>query len=820
MFVSVLLFWQGVYRVSDNAMVALFKLLKILLLTLSKLMNTLKPVAVFASRIPISLAGCRKVAGIDRDSFITYVVCEKCHSVYDFDSCYDLDEKGNRVAKKCQYIKYPQCNMKPCNEVLLINSVYTRSKIPHLVPKKVFCYQSLINSIERLLVYKDILNILNHWKNRDEYNGFLCDIYDGRIWKEFVSECIDDGRLNLGVMLNVDWFNPFKKAMYSAGGMYLTVLNLPRQLRFKEEYSILLGIIPGPKEPSLTINSYLAPFVQELDMLSTGVWVKCDHVPKGRILVCCRLLGVTSDIPAIRKVCGHLGIHAAYGCHKCIKKFTKVGKRTNFSGFDVDNWKIRENREHRSNAQAHFNAQNKDEMEKIESSTGVRYSTLMELEYFDMIRGSCIDPMHNLFLGTCKHLMEFWIKHDIIDHKKLCQIQTKVNDLQVPRKIGRLPNKVSIGSGFVGMKAAEWKNWVLIYSVYCLRGLLPDSDLEIWKKFVRSCYILCQQSISITQAKEAHELLIDFNQSLEQKYGWEISTMNMHLHCHLLQSLLDFGPIYSFWCFPYERYNGILGSYSTNHQSIVVQLMRKFTASNFYSVDTLSYQINPDLVDDMKAALLVFPPANVRLTMSKADNPIVTRSTLWGDPSQCKLFDSDFEMHKPIHECFFDDKELESITFMYNSLYDDDWTISIPRLYYKASDVSNESYHLTSSLSLSQGSSYVYANWFSGVGDNGLTLSVGNVMGFMKHVISVRKQQQPLEKHSYVVAKITWQDRLLSNQPYDPYFHLWATSSADCINSFIPVARIMCTAAVTKSSHTWDNLVEPVIVSIPLHRII
>ena len=80
--------------------------------------------------------------------------------------------------------------------------------------------------------------------------------------------------------------------------------------------------------------------------------------------------------------------------------------------------------------------------------------------------------------------------------------------------------------------------------------------------------------------------------------------------------------------------------------------MRKFTASNFYSVDTLSYQINPDLVDDMKAALLVFPPASVCLTISKADNPIVTRSTLWGDPSQCKLFDSDFEMHKPIHECF------------------------------------------------------------------------------------------------------------------------------------------------------------------------
>ena len=28
--------------------------------------------------------------------------------------------------------------------------------------------------------------------------------------------------------------------------------------------------------------------------------------------------------------------------------------------------------------------------------------------------------------------------------------------------------------------------------------------------------------------------------------------------CHLKNCLLDFGPFLSFWCFPYERYNGIL----------------------------------------------------------------------------------------------------------------------------------------------------------------------------------------------------------------------------------------------------------------------
>ena len=33
-------------------------------------------------------------------------------------------------------------------------------------------------------------------------------------------------------------------------------------------------------------------------------------------------------------------------------------------------------------------------------------------------------------------------------------------------------------------------------------------------------------------------------------------TPNMHLHCHLKQSLLDYGPIHNFWLFSFERHNG------------------------------------------------------------------------------------------------------------------------------------------------------------------------------------------------------------------------------------------------------------------------
>ena len=62
--------------------------------------------------------------------------------------------------------------------------------------------------------------------------------------------------------MNVDWFSPFKHTPYSAGAVYLSVMNLPRSKRFVKENMILVGLIPGPNERSLNINSYLEPLVE------------------------------------------------------------------------------------------------------------------------------------------------------------------------------------------------------------------------------------------------------------------------------------------------------------------------------------------------------------------------------------------------------------------------------------------------------------------------------------------------------------------------------------------------------------------------------
>ena len=57
---------------------------------------------------------------------------------------------------------------------------------------------------------------------------------------------------------------------------------------------------------------------------------------------------------------------------------------------------------------------------------------------------------------------------------------------------------------------------------------------------------------------------------------------NMHLHTHLKQCVLDYGPLHAFWCYPFEQYNGILGSFHSNKISIESQLIKKFCLSQAY----------------------------------------------------------------------------------------------------------------------------------------------------------------------------------------------------------------------------------------------
>ena len=74
-------------------------------------------------------------------------------------------------------------------------------------------------------------------------------------------------QLLLDFKINIDWFQPFKHSTYPIGAIYVAIANLLRTERYTSDNVLLIGIILGPKEPKLDINTYLQPLVDELKEL-------------------------------------------------------------------------------------------------------------------------------------------------------------------------------------------------------------------------------------------------------------------------------------------------------------------------------------------------------------------------------------------------------------------------------------------------------------------------------------------------------------------------------------------------------------------------
>ena len=181
-----------------------------------------------------------------------------------------------RSSKQCSFVQFPNhpyaSGRDSCKHHLL-KSVKFSSGRTIFYPFKFFCYKSLHSSLQNLLLRPGFAESCQTWKSHNRSDK-IYDVYDAKIWKDFLQV---SGHPFLsaphcfGLMLNIDWFQPFKHRIYSVGVIYLTIMNHPRTQRFKRQNIILLGIIPGPSERAHDMNTLLFPLMKELTKFWDGI---------------------------------------------------------------------------------------------------------------------------------------------------------------------------------------------------------------------------------------------------------------------------------------------------------------------------------------------------------------------------------------------------------------------------------------------------------------------------------------------------------------------------------------------------------------------
>ena len=260
-------FLQAVYQVSDTVTGLMIRFIKVLMCILGQFCSVCSDIAKI---LPTSIYKFTKNANLQ---FRRYVVCRKCHSVYFYHDCVDVGLKSKLCIFK-PFPHHPHMHMRQnCNN-LLLKTVELSSGKRLLYPFMTYCYMSIESSLQRFLQRPSFYTLCQEWRNRSTKDGLLCDVYDGQIWKEFevykgmpfLSE-----PFTFGLMINIDWFQPYKHVQYSVGAIYISILNLPRLVRNKLSIIMLVGIIPGPREPSRNANSFIEPLVSELNTFWHGI---------------------------------------------------------------------------------------------------------------------------------------------------------------------------------------------------------------------------------------------------------------------------------------------------------------------------------------------------------------------------------------------------------------------------------------------------------------------------------------------------------------------------------------------------------------------
>ena len=803
-FICIFLFsWQAIFKVSDFAITIFIKFFKALLCKLSDI-SQWQVLKQLHKIFPNTLIQAFKLKSINRDKFSRFVVCQLCHSTYMYN---DLMQRTNREMVKCSFIPFPRhCQMRmrmPCSHPLL-KKVKAASGNQILRPLKIFCYSSCIDYIQDLIQQPGIPDLLNHWRDRKIPSGVMADVYDGSVWKSFKDK--DDkyffeARYNLGLLLNIDWFQPYLHVKYSVGAIYLVTLNFPRHLRYRKENMILVGIIPGPNEPKLTLNSYLEPLV--LDMIK--LWKGIDIVTvEGKEILHAAILCNSSDIPACRKVGGFVGHSAIKACSRCLKSFPteKFGDKADYSGYNRDTWAVRTVTEHRTEGFSWKHANSLSERSTIERNFGVRFTELLRLDYFDTVRFSVIDPMHNMFLGTAKRMVGIWKEKGMLSPEIFDKTQALVDRFVVPPDVGIIPHKIS--SGFASFTADQWKNWTILFSLVALKDILPSRHYECWSLFVQACNLTCSKALSEESVTALDQLLVGFCQRFEQIIGPDLCTINMHLHCHLQKCILDYGPPNSFWLFGCERMNGLLGSVPTNHHDIEMQIMRKFISSK--QIMQLLSGNHDEVFKDLFATALYSKGSLQFGELPELPLPSLSLSSLDIINNFCKFL-------PPIKEDCFSSDELLQIDGILKSSFGENYVRSL--MLYKHSPALHINNIVYGSInSIHSKSALTYAK---NMDEN---YAPGCIMKYLEVTMMVTKTdiQKPVARKIFM-AIVHWLDEHEKKNWYGKPVEVW-NSYVTGIGSItpIPVANILCHCAYVMHEIDFNTrITEPVTVVVPIN---
>ncbi|RDB23075.1 hypothetical protein Hypma_009877 [Hypsizygus marmoreus] len=161
----------------------------------------------------------------------------------------------------------------------------------------------------------------------------------------------------------------------------------------------------------------------------------------------------------------------------------------------------------------------------------------------------------------------------VLDLELLQKIQSDIRATILPSWMEYPPR--NFGSPSHGkLKADQWRTVCsvnLIITLIRIWGIPSASERE--KAWLENYIDMVIAAIWVTRWSTSPERIGIFGRHMKRYlvnvkdlFGEDIIVPNHHLSLHLIECLKSFGPVHSWWTFPFERYNGMLRHLKTNNK--------------------------------------------------------------------------------------------------------------------------------------------------------------------------------------------------------------------------------------------------------------
>ncbi|KAK2417513.1 hypothetical protein QL285_039804 [Trifolium repens] len=228
-----------------------------------------------------------------------------------------------------------------CQEPRYCGTRNSRSSRRKPVPRKSMFYLPIVSRLQRLYASLQTARKMTwHSENVEKRrsSGELRHPSDGLAWKYFdqVNPGFASDPRNVRLGLCSDGFTPYTQVSatpYSCWPVIVTPYNLPPEMCMSKPYMFLAAVIPGPSSPTVGVDIYLQPLIDDLKRLWEGV-VTYDISRKRNFTMKAALMWTINDFPAYGMLSGW-GTHGKLACPICMedtKAFTlkNGGKATWF----------------------------------------------------------------------------------------------------------------------------------------------------------------------------------------------------------------------------------------------------------------------------------------------------------------------------------------------------------------------------------------------------------------------------------------------------------------------------------------------------------